>query len=257
MHPPEVRATVLELVDAGLNDCEVSRRTGIPRRTVRDMRRYRDEPRCRNGGLPVLTETCPRCWRWAKPMRFTAEDYAELLGLYLGDGSISEYARTTRLRIALDAKYPTIVNEAKQLLERCFPSNNVHVWARRDNCLSISIYSSHLVCLFPQHGPGMKHARRISMERWQLAAINAAPWAFLRGCIRTDGSVFINRTGPYEYLSYDFGNRSEDIVRLFVSVCRALQLGQRVSRDRRGQWHVRINRRENVARMLEHVGVKS
>jgi hypothetical protein len=69
--------------------------------------------------------------------------------------------------------------------------------------------------------------------------------------------VFVNRTGPYEYLTYDFGNTSKDIVHLFVNVCEQLQLGQRVSRDRRGRWHVRINRRVSVARMLEHVGVKS
>jgi hypothetical protein len=38
VHPAHVRAAVLELVDLGLNDCEVARRTGIPRGTVRDMR---------------------------------------------------------------------------------------------------------------------------------------------------------------------------------------------------------------------------
>ena len=256
MHPPEVRAAVLELVDAGLNDCEVSRRMGVPRCTVRDMRIYR-QGRPRRRPLTALTETCPRCWRWAKPMRFTTEDYAELLALYLGDGSISQHARTTRLRITLDAKYPVIVNETKELLERCFPRNNVHVWQRKDNCRSVSVYSSHLVCLFPQHGLGLKHARRILLEEWQLSAIHAAPWPFLRGCIRSDGSVFINRTGPYEYLSYDFGNSSEDIVQLFVGVCEALQLRQRTTRDSRGRWHVRINRRESVDRMLQHVGVKS
>lgn len=31
MHPPEVRAEALALVEAGLNDCEISRRLGIPR----------------------------------------------------------------------------------------------------------------------------------------------------------------------------------------------------------------------------------
>ena len=103
MHPPEVRAEALALVEAGLNDCEISRRLGIPRR---------DHPRLAPSDLrrkktPVAT--CPRCWRAAKPMWFTAGDYSELLGLYLGDGSISEQPRTQRLRIVLDVKYPGII----------------------------------------------------------------------------------------------------------------------------------------------------
>jgi hypothetical protein len=39
MYPPEVRAKALELVAAGLNDCEIARRLGILRRTILDWRR--------------------------------------------------------------------------------------------------------------------------------------------------------------------------------------------------------------------------
>jgi LAGLIDADG-like domain len=262
MHPPHVRAATLQLVDSGVNDCEIARRTGIPRGTVRDMRRYRDDPRRYKSNL---TETCPRCWRQARAMRFSFDDYAELLGLYLGDGVISEGPRTSRLRIILDAKYPGIVQDARELLRRCFPSNDVHVGkgSRGDfkgstgNCLSVSVYCSHLKCLFPQHGPGRKHARRIVLEPWQQTALATAPWEFLRGCIRSDGCVFVNRTGPYEYLSYEFSNRSEDIARLFAGVSADLGLRPRINEDREGRWSVRINRRESVASMLERVGRKA
>ena len=108
MHSPEVRAEALRMVEAGLNDCEIARRTGIPRRTILDWRRPTYIPRRET---PV--ETCPRCWRAAKRMRFTAEDYSELLGLYLGDGCISNGPRAHRLRIALDAKYPRVIEDAR------------------------------------------------------------------------------------------------------------------------------------------------
>src|SRR3954466_6077085 len=101
MHPPEIRAEALALVEQGLNDCEISRRLGIPRRTILDWRRPTYAPR-----RTIPMETCPRCWRAAKPMRFAPADYSALLGTYLGDGSISSGPRTIRLRIALDAKYP-------------------------------------------------------------------------------------------------------------------------------------------------------
>ena len=46
-------------------------------------------------------------------------------------------------------------------------------------------------------------------------AVAAAPYAFLRGCLHSDGCFFINRTGRYRYLSADFTNRSDDIRALF------------------------------------------
>jgi hypothetical protein len=82
--------------------------------------------------------------------------------------------------------------------------------------------------------------------------VRQAPWAFLRGCIRSDGCAFINRTGRYEYLSYEFANHSPDILDLFERTCRAL--GLRPCRYARS---IRLNRREDVAQMVEHVGVKS
>ena len=113
-------------------------------------------------------------------------------------------------------------------------------------------YSSHLECLFPQHGDGKKHERPIVLEPWQQELVAAAPWAFLRGCIRSDGCVFVNRTGRYEYLSYHFSNLSPDILGIFERVC--LELGLRPRRTAR---YVRLNRREDVARLVEHVGLKS
>ena len=46
-------------------------------------------------------------------MAFAEGDYAELLALYLGDGHISEVGRVYRLRISLDAKYPSIIADAR------------------------------------------------------------------------------------------------------------------------------------------------
>lgn len=158
VHPPHVRRTALALIDQGINDCEIARRTGIPRSTVRDWRRppYRRKP---------LQAACPRCWRGTRPIRFTAEDYAELLGLYLGDGCISVLPRTAQLRIFLDAKYPDIIQNTKALLRRSFPENPVGVVQGCGGTMFVVwVYSSHLVCLFPQWAGGKK-ARASSCSR--------------------------------------------------------------------------------------------
>jgi len=181
MHPPEVRAEAMRLVAAGINDCEISRRIGIPRSTIRDWRRPTYVPR----ESAPSRRPCPRCWR-----------------------------------------------------------------------THLSIYSSHLPCVFPQDGDGPKHKRVIALEPWQRELVNLAPWAFLRGCIRSDGCAFINRTGQYEYLSYAFSNMSDDIVQLFTGTCDRVGVGYRANQNRTGRWEVRINRRASVALMLKHVGLK-
>jgi hypothetical protein len=110
----------------------------------------------------------------------------------------------------------------------------------------------HWTCLFPQHGPGKKHDREIVLEPWQTNLVARAPWAFLRGCIRSDGCVYPNRTGRYVYESYEFANHSTGILGLFASTCASLGVECRVYAKA-----VRIYRRASVALMLEHVGRKA
>lgn len=247
MHSPAVREHALALVRSGLNDCEVARRTGISRTTIRDWRRPRYQPRTASPRL-----MCPRCGQTAREMRLTSGDYAELLGLYLGDGHIARMARTWHLRIFLDSKHPQIIDDSEALLKRCFNSNRVgRLYAHDGRMTILSVYSQHLECLFPQHGPGKKHERRIHLEAWQQRSIDEAPWRFLRGCIRSDGCSFINRTGRYSYLSYEFSNRSQDILDMFGRTC--LCVGVEYRRYAKA---IRVYRRPSVALLEANVGLK-
>jgi hypothetical protein len=184
---------------------------------------------------------------------FTPGDYAELLGLYLGDGHITQMARAQRLRLMLDAKYSVIVEDASELIARMLPWGKVgRQLLYSGRMVTLHAYYGHWECLFPQHGPGKKQERRIVLEPWQERIVSDAPWALLRGLIRSDGCVFINRTGKYDYESYEFANYSSDILDLFVATC------ERVGVEcRRYKKSVRINRRASVALMLEHVGRKT
>jgi hypothetical protein len=243
MHPAAVRADVRRLVDAGLSDPAIARELGLARTTVRDMRSARPG---------VGRERCPRCWQPARTMRFTAGEYAELLGFYLGDGHIVRAGRTSRLRVSLDARYPVLVRHVRALIAGCFPANEVSIVAADGGGTAIvSMYSSHLPCLFPQHGVGKKHDRPIVLEPWQRALVEQAPWSLLRGLLHSDGCIFINRTGPHRYLSADFCNSSGDIRALFVSTCERVGLRPRSTGDR-----VRLYRREDVGEITAFVGLK-
>lgn len=96
--------------------------------------------------------------RRVRPFGFTGADYAELLGLYLGDGHMVRTGRADRLRLFLDARYPRIVTEVRELLERCFPGRSVgSISAHEGSMTVLSLYCTHLACAFSQHGPGKKH----------------------------------------------------------------------------------------------------
>jgi hypothetical protein len=246
MHDLELRHRALELVAAGVNDCEVARQLGVARTTVRQWRWTTGR------GAPAR-ELCWRCWQPTRRVELTPGDYAELLGLYLGDGHISPMPRSQRLRLSLDAKYPRIIAEAEALLRRVFPACQVgRVVADRGSTVVLWVYHRHLACLFPQHGPGKKHERPMELEAWQTGLVAEAPWSFLRGCIRSDGCSFVNRTGRYSYLSYEFRNWSDEILGIFATTCSGLGLQPPQYADR-----VRLCRRADVAELLTHVGVKS
>ena len=148
----EVKALSLQ----GLNQCQIARRTGIPRGTVRDWLSGRapKRPRLRRDG-------CPACGHDTHdPSQLPQREYAYLLGMYLGDGTISKAQRGVfRLRIFQDMKYPEIISQCAGAMKAVMPANVVDVRQTRpeDRCVEISSFSRSWPCLFPQHGPGRKH----------------------------------------------------------------------------------------------------
>lgn len=222
MRPTETKDAALRLVEAGLKDREIARRLDVPRTTVRDWRKPRYVPK-----HPVESR-CPLCDARSRPIVLEPSTYVELLGLYLGDGHITDLARTQRLRLFLDARHPDIVDDAERLIRVTFPANRVgRMSAEQGRMAVVWGYSSHLSCVCPQHGDGKKHERAIFLEPWQRDLVAAAPCALLRGLIRSDGCVFVNRTGRYEYLSYEFANLSADILDLCEETCRSVGLRPR------------------------------
>lgn len=234
-----------------MNDCAIARQQGLPRTTVRDMRRSA----ARSPSRPL----CPRCWRTLRPLTIGPDDYSLLLGIYLGDGDIAELARTKRLRISLDAKYPRIIEKTAELLRRCFSGNSVIRQSRYEGRMAIvSVYHQHLDCLLPQHGPGPKNSRTIALEPWQEGLVEMHPWSVLKGLLWTDGCSFVNRTGKYAYPSYQFVNTSEGIVDIFLDACKRVGVKARVTFSiTRRSWDIRINRRECVALIDAHIGPKA
>jgi hypothetical protein len=256
-HEREV-AQVLALATEGLNNCEIARRTRIPRETVRDWVGGK-APRGHDGNWARAPVGCARCGGHEHSFHeLPAGPYAYLLGAYLGDGFLARSRRGVyRLRITLDDRYPGIIAECRAAAEAILPENRVGVQRRLgQGCSEVYVFSKSLICLFPQHGAGPKHKRRIRLVDWQERLVQAEPRSFIRGLIHSDGCRFINpiRHGEklYEYPRYNFSNASADIRKLFCDACDLLGIEWRVMNAR----NISVAKRASVARLDEFVGPK-
>lgn len=199
---------------------------------------------------------CPRCHD--RPLDRRA--YAYLLGLYLGDGHIAHEPKGVfRLEIACCDDWPGLRKAADEAVAAVMPDNSV-LRRKRQGCVMIGVKSKHLPCLFPQHGPGMKHTRKIRLESWQDEIVAEFAEDFVRGLIHSDGCRSMNRvcrplkSGDrwYEYPRYTFVNESVDIRRLFTDALDRLGVAWKQSNRKT----ISVARREAVARLDEFVGPK-
>lgn len=162
-----------------------------------------------------------------------------------------------RLRIFLDRAHPVVVAECSASVSLVLPTSKVGVLRHKKAQMEeVSSFSQHWPHLFPQHGPGVKHERRIALEPWQERIIERYPGRLLRGLIHSDGCRVANRIRhpkkTYVYPRYLFTNRSLDIQRIFCDGCDCLGISWRQD----GPWNISVARREAVAIMDQHVGPK-
>ncbi len=259
MHNRETVAKALRLAEEGLNNCEISRHTGVSRPTVRGWRAgrlphsFQSKPMLYGRPLePGLC--CPQCGSGSHRFDRLSTAYVYLLGLYLGDGCISEHPRKVfRLRITLDVKYPGIVEECMTAMQAVVPWNKVHRQRLPKNCVEVHAYSKSWPCLFPQHGPGKKHERKIVLTDWQQSLIDQSPEFLVRGLVQSDGCRFVNTgSNGWRCPRYVFTNLSDDIKRIFCNACDQLGLRWTVAPPK----SVYVSRKADVARLDEFVGPK-
>jgi len=195
----------------------VSRETGISRAAIRSWALG-----LRPGERERRRTTCFRCGGSCFPVpNATAHAYSYLLGLYLGDGTISTHPREVyRLRVFLDRKYPIIVGECEAAMAIVMP------------------------------------ASRVGRFRSKQYRVDEHPGRFLRALIHSDGSRSINTIRhpkkTYRYPRYEFSNRSDDIRALFCEYCDKVGVDWR----RMNRWTISVARRESVALMDRHIGPK-
>jgi hypothetical protein len=259
-HGTEVRQKVLALLPDGAKNTEVARSFGIPPGTVGYWKHVDRVKR----GEPITVRPsllCPRC----DGRDLDKAAYSYLLGLYLGDGHISHYAKhkVPSLMITLDDAWPGIQAGTERALRTVFPYNAT-CRVRSKGAHNIKVYFKHLDCLFTQHGPGKKHERAIVLENWQREIVDEHPWEFVRGLIHSDGCRITNWTTRvvggerkrYEYPRYFFTNVSDDIRQLFTGTLDRLGVDRTHCTRHGNPYNISVARKASVALLDSHVGPK-
>ncbi|MFH8975617.1 helix-turn-helix domain-containing protein [Streptomyces sp. NPDC017890] len=258
-HSTDVRQKALTLLRGGAKNADVARALNIPAGTISYWKHL---DLAKRGECPGKHDpSCPRCH--GRELDEPAYNY--LLGLYLGDGHVSHYSehRVPNLMIACADSWPGLMDDCEQAMRAVFPDNSV-CRVRRTGCHNVKVYSKHLHCLFPQHGPGRKHDRTIALEPWQQEIVDVHPWEFIRGLIHSDGCRITNWTTRlvggerkrYEYPRYFFTNTSTDIIRLFTAALDRVGVEWKSLNQSRAAVTISVARKASVALMDAHVGPK-
>ena len=254
MYSADIRRHAVALMERGMSLRSISMSTGISRATLHD---WREHPVSANPRA-----VCPRCAPSPTPPEPRA-DYAYLLGLYLGDGCISRASTRDKdvwkLRIICADAWPGLRRECERAMSAVRPGNKVRT-QQQAGCTEVISCSRHWPCLFPQHGPGRKHTRKIELQPWQRIMVTENAGRFARGLFHSDGYRGINRVRAelaygnhwYEYPRYLFTNESADILRLCGEALDQLGVAWRYSRRN----SISVARRGAVARLDEFVGPK-
>ncbi|WP_431992314.1 helix-turn-helix domain-containing protein [Streptomyces albogriseolus] len=255
-HSPSIRAHAVALMRQGVPNREVAEQLNIPRGTIGW---WRCEDRKLRGEVYRQPTDCPKC----TGRDFDRAAYSYLLGLYLGDGHIVSKPKQRHLSIFCNAEQTGLIAAAEEAMRKVMPSPSVGR-NRKPGCVEVKSYTKHWTCMFPQHGPGKKHTRKIALESWQQAIVDEHPWEFIRGLIHSDGCRIINWTTRviagerkrYEYPRYFFTNKSDDIRKLFTDALDKVGVGWTTLARGSDPFNISIARKDSVALMDLHVGPK-
>jgi hypothetical protein len=254
MYPKTTVDLAKTLSDLGILDRENAAICGVSVASIRHWRcgRRRNSSRRHGHDAP----RCPRC----DGLPLDERAYAYLLGLYLGDGYLLLGRKGVwLLSITCCDAWPGLMEQARLTMSAVMPSSKVFDRAKV-GCTDIKSTSKHWLCLFPQHGPGRKHQRKIELEPWQERIVAEYPGDFARGLFHSDGCRAINRVRRplkdgdrwYEYPRYFFVNHSADIHRLCGEALDRLEVLWLFSKPTT----ISVARGKSVARLDQFVGPK-
>ncbi|MFW5417452.1 transcriptional regulator [Nocardiopsis sp. CNT-189] len=266
MYPRETVNEALLLHTLGWTDREVATALDVSIQSVRHWRTGRRRAPGTELRRAERTAYCPICSKAA----LDRSAYSYLLGLYLGDGHITRHRRGVHyLSVFCTDSYPSLIRQCEESMGKVFPCTPFRV--RRVGCTEVKAASKHWPCVFPQHGPGKKHSRRILLAGWQEEIVGECPQELARGLFHSDGCRINNRVRRkvrgewkyYDYPRYFFSNTSPDIHAILtrsldlIGVEWTLRWQKLKNEKHRDAGILSVAKRDSVALLDTFIGPKS
>ena len=177
---------VRDLLDQGLSVAEAARRAGVPRSSVQTwLRQGLDRAIDSRTDTPAEGLPCDFC-HYIRDL--SESSYAYLLGLYLGDGCISDHGRGVyRLRIVQDSKYQNLIRECVIAMHWVLP--NKVGFVKQQGCTEISSYSKHCHACFHSMGAVRNSNEQSCWSRGSAGSLyDTHIFSSEASCIRTDAA---------------------------------------------------------------------
>lgn len=254
----EQKQQAIFLFENGMNKTKISKELDIPRATIKGWTtpkyiKKTDKPR--NSYIPIVDFDA----YLDTPEKRKA--YSFIMAVYLCDGyiNIMKNQRTYSIRLCNDTRYPNNTQEWANNLKILFPENVCNIYnPKNSNCNQVKLYSRKIIDLFPQHGAGAKHARKLTILDWQMRIISEYPEQFIRGCIQSDGCIYQQiiknkKGGKTSYKRYNFVNKSEDIMDLFLSTLKLVGVNKEKYWHESRQIFVAQNFPQESIKILEQI----
>lgn len=176
------------------------------------------------------------------PSFIKSGELAYLIGMVLGDGNIGKFPRTERLLIALNSKYPDLVDYTAYLMSKIFEKQVRIQKMRYKNCVRIWVYQK-------------KISERLQIpagnRRWITTGIPKWVWRsekYIVGCLKglfeAEGSLSIHLP-TYTY-NFQFANKNQALLDNVERGLRILGFNPEVRSDK-----IRLRKKREVFRFKE------
>ena len=177
-----------------------------------------------------------------------SEKFAELVGIILGDGAISNYQVRVSLDRNVDRQYAIFV---RRLMHEVFGERPSFMERNEDNIIALTISGAGLVEVLERVGlrRGNKVEHQVDFPKW-VRSKHSYQIACVRGLFDTDGGLYFHRKAKKSYLGWCFSNSSKPLLQSVMDIL--LSLGFNVKKA--GENKVYMYSLEHISRYMKIVG---
>jgi hypothetical protein len=176
-----------------------------------------------------------------------SEQFAELVGIILGDGMINRYQVKITLDRNRDKEYADFVAELMGSILKEYPSRII---CERDNTILLTISGIGLVEALEKSGmqKGNKIVNQVSFPAW-IKDNQTYRIACTRGLFDTDGGLYFHQKAKKKYLGWCFASFSKPLLFDVMSTLQELNFNVKNS----GEHKLYLYRFSSIERYLEIV----